>query len=568
MADKLELLKEANRRGILPESQRALFTEAVNRGLITIDPPSMDMMASHGNEPQQEEGNWKQTVSDYSKPVLETAGLVGGGILGAAAGPPGSVGGAALGYGMAKQGEKLLDSFLLDSPTTAPQVFKGSPKTVQDLITEKNTQSPLDQFGNEAVGAANDLVTGANMEMMGQSIFPAIGLVAKGVGNVGKEVLGKMTGAGPEAIAQAVKGEKGFAAGMRGGEGVGEKVLEDTRAALGQVKADRGVSYSKQFEEVAKNTKPLDPTPFKSKIEQILQKFNIRRIGGGETVPPFKEFVKGKMGPYMKEEGSHGAAMKRLSNEYAAAKANSPELGLDFSRSSITDDAARAKAAKIIQDFDEWGSQADDFTPVGLDLLKRRVQDYYDPNMPAIANMSTDLSNFVKSNIVREVPEYAKMVKGYEDSTRFINEAERALSLGNKAMMDTSIKKLLSTNRENFEFRRQLLNQIEERAGRSLSPEIAGLTMQQFTPKGLIGVLSTAGAGYAAGITPQLLPFVAMSSPRLAGEFLYTFAGVPRREAARLVSSPQFLKYANEIKLASRVAGRGAITTLSQEDKK
>lgn len=509
MADKLELLKEANRRGILPESQRALFTEAVNRGLITIDAPPIDFQSSHG-QPQEPEGNWRQTVSTYAKPVLETAGMVAGGVIGGGAGafggpaapatvPAGALAGGTIGYGIGRQAGKLLDNALGVTPVETPV---------------------------EAVkGAASDLVTGANMEMTGQSIFPAAGLALKGAGNVGKEILGKMTGAGPEAIAQAVKGEKGFAAGMRGGEGMGEKVLADTRAALGQVKADRGVTYANQFAEVAKNKKPLDPTPFKSKIEQTLQKFNIRRVtdGAGETT-------------------------------------------LDFSRSSITDDAARNKAAKIIQDFDEWGSQADDFTPVGLDLLKRRIQDYYDPNAPAIANMSTDLSNFVKGNIVKEVPEYAKMVKGYEDSTRFINEAERALSLGNKAMMDTSIKKLLSTNRENFEFRRELLNQIEQRAGRSLSPEIAGLTMQQFTPKGLVGVLGTAGAGYAAGISPSVLAFAAMSSPRLAGEFLYTFAGVPRREAAKLLTSPEFVKYAGAVRLAAKTGTRGALVNTNQPE--
>jgi hypothetical protein len=34
--------------------------------------------------------------------------------------------------------------------------------------------------------------------------------------------------------------------------------------------------------------------------------------------PTWKEFSKSKMGPYMKEEGGHGAAMKRLSKEYRA----------------------------------------------------------------------------------------------------------------------------------------------------------------------------------------------------------------------------------------------------------
>lgn len=474
-----------------------------------------EMLASHEPGTRSVSPTLQRTIADYARPALEGAGMAAGGIIGAAAGLPATpvasgvlgVAGGALGYAGGKRAANLVDEALgLREPQTIPQ---AAATTVQDLGE------------------------GAMMEMGGQSIIPGAAMIGRGVGNVGKEVLGKMTGAGPEAIAQAVRGEKGFAAGMRGGEGVGEKVLADTRSALGQVKADRGVTYSAQLAEVAKNKKPLNPAPFKAKIAQTLQKFNIR----GQIDP--------KTGKLVVDE-----------------KTGAPIL--DFSRSSITDDAARTKAAKIINDFNEWGSQADDFTPMGLDLLKRRTQDYYDPNLPAIANMSTDLSNFVKGNIVKEVPDYAKMVKGYEESTRFINEAERALSLGNKAMMDTSIKKLISTNRENFEFRRELLKQLEEKAGRSLSPEIAGLTMQQFTPKGLIGVLGTAGAGYAAGISPSVLAFAAMSSPRLAGELLHTTVGIPRREVSKLLASRQFQQYAGAVKAAAlagtRTASKGAVT--------
>lgn len=144
--DKLELLKEANRRGILPESQRALFTEAVSRGLITIDDPPMGMMSSHGQ--QQPKGGWRQNVSTYAKPILETTGLVGGGFLGTAAGPAGTVGGAALGYGAGRQAGKILDNFLIEAPA------------------EKPTQAVLN--------AGGDLAAGAAMEMGGQVIGKGI----------------------------------------------------------------------------------------------------------------------------------------------------------------------------------------------------------------------------------------------------------------------------------------------------------------------------------------------------------------------------------------------------------
>lgn len=161
MADQIELLKEAHRRGILPESKRALFDEAVKRGLIAVDTPDQSqMMPSHGQQEQPE--GWKQTVSTYAKPVLETAGLVGGGLLGTAAGPAGTVGGAALGYGAGRQAGKILDNFLLDTPAEQP------------LPAVKN--------------AALDLVAGAEMEMGGQ----AIGAGVVGLGRALKPIARKI----------------------------------------------------------------------------------------------------------------------------------------------------------------------------------------------------------------------------------------------------------------------------------------------------------------------------------------------------------------------------------------
>lgn len=147
MAEQIELLKEAHRRGILPEEKKPLFDEAVKRGLIKLD----------DQPPAEPPAAWKQAVSTYGKPIMEAVGMVGGSMIGGASGlltgpaapysvPAGAVAGGSLGYAAAQQGGKILDDFLFD----------------------RQPESPAAAVQN----AGKDLATGAALEMGGQSIFP------------------------------------------------------------------------------------------------------------------------------------------------------------------------------------------------------------------------------------------------------------------------------------------------------------------------------------------------------------------------------------------------------------
>lgn len=83
-----------------------------------------------------------EMLGEYGAPLLEGAGLVGGALAGSFAGPAGSAGGAALGYGMAKQIEQLAGEYLGDRET-----LKNSTRFKQ---------------------AAKDLTVGAALEVGGQ----------------------------------------------------------------------------------------------------------------------------------------------------------------------------------------------------------------------------------------------------------------------------------------------------------------------------------------------------------------------------------------------------------------
>ena len=73
-----------------------------------------------------------RAVEPYVEPSLETAGMIGGGILGAPVAPPwGSIGGAALGYAGVKSLENAIETAIgLQQPKTIPEALKETGKEV------------------------------------------------------------------------------------------------------------------------------------------------------------------------------------------------------------------------------------------------------------------------------------------------------------------------------------------------------------------------------------------------------------------------------------------------------
>ena len=164
MAD-LSLLLEAEKRGLLPPDKQSLLTEARSRGIV---PPLATAPAPSVNEgipAERQLPKWAQenprtyeaaqAARTYLGPTVEALSMAGGGVLGSALGPLGTVGGAGLGYGM---GRSLL---------TAADVALGNrpPETAPQALTR----------------GAEDVLTGATLETGGRVIAPYIG---KAIGKV------------------------------------------------------------------------------------------------------------------------------------------------------------------------------------------------------------------------------------------------------------------------------------------------------------------------------------------------------------------------------------------------
>jgi hypothetical protein len=125
-------------------------------------------------------------------------------------------------------------------------------------------------------------------------------------------------------------------------------------------------------------------------------------------------------------------------------------------------------------------------------------------------------------------------------------------------MADTAIKKLLSTTRDNFEFRRELARTLSE-MGQSpdLPAQISGVAMSSAMPKGLAGI-GGAGAAWFSGFDPQIVALAGLTSPRLMGEFLNTL-GYTKNQAMALI------EHANTGKALGRSAAFAAGTSTERE---
>lgn len=184
-------------------------------------------------------------------------------------------------------------------------------------------------------------------------------------------------------------------------------------------------------------------------------------------------------------------------------------------------------------------------TPEGVDALKQRIYGHVEslPFEERTARMVGDkIYHAVKATIVKQAPVYGDTMKAYTDASDEIREIERTLSLGKKASVDTTMRKLQSLTRNNantnYGNRLDLARRLEQQGGREIIPALSGQALSSWTPRGLGSVIA-GGTGVAAALgSPHLLPFLAMQSPRLMGEAAVA-AGKGTRKIRKLSELPR-----------------------------
>ena len=153
------------------------------------------------------------------------------------------------------------------------------------------------------------------------------------------------------------------------------------------------------------------------------------------------------------------------------------------------------KINKIVTEFKKNKDPANR-TASGFDDMKQKICNEITKidrqKNPNAARIMDDIYHQTKGTIVEQAPNYANVMQEYAKATEFLNEIQRTLSLGEKAMPDTALRKLQSIMRDNvntnYGQRLSLMDELNTIPGATdIMPVLAGQAFSKYTPRGIQG---------------------------------------------------------------------------------
>ena len=179
---------------------------------------------------------------------------------------------------------------------------------------------------------------------------------------------------------------------------------------------------------------------------------------------------------------------------------------------------------KIISDFQ---SNPALHNAKGMDILKRKIDSSFPTglNVGDAGMIVSTIRNIVKNQIVKQAPDYAKVMNAYEEAIKLEQKLMKELSMGKKADASTTLKKLQSAMRDevntNFGSRLDAVKTLESVDDVMLLPQLAGQSLQSLMPRGIGRALAGGSGALTLGglIDPMTLATsLIASSPRIVGE--------------------------------------------------
>lgn len=318
---------------------------------------------------------------------------------------------------------------------------------------------------------------GQAMQTAGSVIDPLTNAarVARGAGAVVPPLLGTTTGAGDRPIREAFRagqtGNQAFTDNMRGLRPVGD-VVDMAESAVGQMGRERSNAYNANMAAVRGNQTPVNMAPIRQSIDDAAQSTQYRGI---------------------QKDAAAAAIVDEMATRYNDFLTLPP-----VERTAEALDALKQSIGEIRQRTQQG-------------TLARRTAD--------------QVYQGIRSEITRQVPEYARAMRDYTNASDAIGEMRRTMSINDKASTDTTLRKLQSTMRNNvntnYGQRERLLDNLAQYEP-DLPPALAGQALNTLAPRGLarISPMSIA-AGGVQSMNPAVLGLLPMTSPRLMGEASY-----------------------------------------------
>lgn len=245
-------------------------------------------------------------------------------------------------------------------------------------------------------------------------------------------------------------------------------------------------------------------------------------------------------------------------------------------KGQVLSEGAEKIRSEMVKKIDDWKNLDWErfHTAEGFDALKRSLGETMSAaKTPMERKIAGEIYNSVKDTIVKQAPQYAKIMEGYENASSLVREIEKALSLpsGDRRKgptIDTSLRKLQAVLRNNvnssYAHRRNLAQYLVDNGSPQLMERLAGQALSSWIPRGLgklgaqimmealiIGLgHASGGISHAVTYGAAALPFM---SPRLMGETSY-LAG---RAATPLRYVKPRPRASYQIGRATRVSGDG-----------
>jgi hypothetical protein len=331
-----------------------------------------------------------------------------------------------------------------------------------DNLARTATNDPF-VFGSEVTA-----LTGGLAKMAGQGaafdnavaktaqtlVTKPIGKLIEGARKLGTDGLGWATGAGGESTNQAFINPSSVQAGIKGAT-TPEEVVANAKGGLETIRNNMRSSYRSDLAKIKEL--PISLTDEFQKVKQSL--------------------------------------LKQL-DDFGVKVDPNAKGGLNFDKSAIGNKAeAMADVKGVFKDVMSW----DDYTPAGLDTLKRRLGDLYSETGNARSLVSTTKNEVVK--VLDKVPGYSKMTSDYAQTSNLLDQ----LKLITPDKVETAFTKLSQALKSNNKIKLALVKELENASGSSLMGDIAGLNLQPKLASGLTGKLATGGMGVAALSNPTLL---------------------------------------------------------------
>ena len=340
-------------------------------------------------------------------------------------------------------------------------------------------------LGGAATGGAAAALINPEEAGTGAAIgaaFPLAGPVLRGAGTMVKKAIGGTTGVGDEALTQA----------LRAGKEGGKTAQTFTDALRGDSNMDDVLTMAKQNLEAMGQQK------------QAAYRQGMAGIKADKTVLDLKN----------------------------VDQAVNDAIGMATYKGQIKNEKAASALSQIKGEIDNWKSlDPNEFhTPEGLDALKQKIGGILEEipfEQKTARTAAGKVYDSLRSEISAQAPEYSKVMKGYSEASDTIKEIERALSQGQKASADTSMRKLQSLMRNNvntnYGQRAKLAEEMIAAGGQDFMPALAGQALNDFTPRGIqrAGVGTGSGALALTGNIPAAIGLGTISSPRLMGEAFY-----------------------------------------------